>query len=211
MCSPTDPAADASGCVSRPVAESAYCGDDGDPCTIDVCRSGACRHENDGTGTRCADLLTPYRAAVDLLAHAQSMEVVLTAAIASGCAQASGKPACDVAPGEESARLVALLQAAERDLRTATLALAGRLTEPTSGNAARDPLERARLALGLLAGTPQETRDFLATLAQARARRHAAPAFARSRRGEARRLLRGTLKLRRQLQRLLVRRQSFTP
>ena len=46
-----------------------------------------------------------------------------------------------VAPGADSARLVTLLQAAERDLRTAALALAGRLTASTSVATARDPLE----------------------------------------------------------------------
>jgi cysteine-rich repeat protein len=209
LCAPGDPAAGASGCVVRAIDESSYCSEDFDPCTIDACHGGSCRHESDRSGPRCEQLVRPYRTALDLLARARALETALQAALAVGCPSRAAATACDITQGDESARLIALLEATQLDLGTAALALAGRLAGPSSPDTPRDPLVRARLALGLLANTPTDLRGFLATLAQARARRVVAPAFARARRSEGMRLLRGARKLRGQLRRLITRRQSF--
>src|SRR5439155_315922 len=85
------------------------------------------------------------------------------------------------------------------------LRLGGRLP----GASVADAQLRARLALGLFAGTAGELRAFVATAAQARGRRLIAPAFARARQAEARALLRATLRLRTDLRRILATRRSF--
>ncbi len=208
MCMPEDPAAASTGCVARPLGEGGYCGDDGDPCTIDACRSGTCRHEDDGSGAGCAALAAPYHIAADLLSQTTALETAIQAAIAGGC-PAGKVPTCDVVPGEELTRLITLLQSAELDLRSAALALAGRLTASTSPGPERDPLMRARVALGLVAETPGDLRAFLATLAQARPPHIVAATFARGRRMDCRHLLGGMGKLRQKLQRVVTRRRSF--
>jgi hypothetical protein len=197
------------GCLLRATDQDSYCGEDGDPCTIDACSDGACRHEADGSGPRCPQLINPYRVAVALLASARALETALQAAPTSACPQAPARTPCDLAAGDDTMRMVALLESARLDLETSALALAGRLAGSSSPSTPRDPEVRARLALGLLADTPGELRGFLATLAQARARREIAPAFARARRSEGVRLLRGVRKLRAHLRRIVARRQSF--
>jgi cysteine-rich repeat protein len=208
MCSPGDAAADADGCIPRAIDEGGYCAEDGDPCTIDACRTGACLHQEDGSGPRCVALVTPYRTALALLARTRDLESSLRAAQAPDCT-VPGTGACEIVAGASADRLVALLGSTELDLGTVALALAGRLADSSSASAQRDPVVRARLALGLLADTPANLRGFLATLAQARGQRAVAPAFARARRAEGRALLRGAAKLRRQLQKIVARRQSF--
>jgi cysteine-rich repeat protein len=208
VCAPGDAAADATGCVVRPVDESAYCAEDDDPCTIDACRAGLCEHEADGSGSRCPMLTVPFRTVLTLLDRARELQARLETAVAAGCSRVT-PGACEVIPGEEPARLVTLLQATETDLQTAALAIAGRLAESSSPAAPRDPTVRATLALGLIANTPGDLRAFLATLRQARAHRVVGGPFARGRRTEAARLLRGTAKLRGQLQRVVARRRSF--
>ena len=191
----------------RPIDEGSYCSEDGDPCTIDACRSGDCRHDVDGSGPRCVALAAPYRTATSLLAGTRELEAELRAAIAVACNRVG--TSCDVAPSADADRLVSLLGSTENDLGTAALALAGRLVESSSPAVSRDPVVRARLALGLIAGVPTELRGFLATLAQARAQHTVGPAYARARRTEGRRLLSGSGRLRRQLLHIVARRQTF--
>jgi hypothetical protein len=91
------------------------------------------------------------------------------------------------------------------DLETASLAIAGRLSQGSS----LDSTVRAQLALGLLQNTPGQLRAFIATLRQTRAERAVPAAVARARRTDAVRLLRGTGKLRGQLTRIVKRQRSF--
>jgi hypothetical protein len=55
------------------------------------------------------------------------------------------------------------------------------------GDPMRDPTARARLASGLVAGTPSTVRAFLATLRHARSEHTVSPAFARAEQAEGRR------------------------
>jgi hypothetical protein len=80
LCAHDDPAADTAGCVVRAIDEGSYCTEDDDPCTIDACRSGACNHTSDGSGSRCLLLGPPYRTALDLLARARTLETAMQAA-----------------------------------------------------------------------------------------------------------------------------------
>src|SRR4029077_17496848 len=139
---------------------------DADPCTIDACRGGACRHDPDGSGPECPALAGPYRTLLGLLQHARDLDTALQGALSSGCLALG--PGCDVTPGPDPTRLAALLGQTEGDLAMAALALARRLAGSPPADVQRDPTVRERLALGLLAATPDEFRAFLATLAQAR-------------------------------------------
>src|SRR4029077_20648616 len=127
------------------------------------------------SGPRCPALDAPFRTVLDLLARTRALETELRAAVAGGCTKI-GTPSCDMVAGSDADRLVALLASTELDLGTASLALAGRLADSSSPSSPRDPVVRARLALGLVAGTPIELRGFVATLVQARAARTVDPA-----------------------------------
>jgi cysteine-rich repeat protein len=208
LCAPEDPAADEDGCLVLATDEGSYCTEDEDPCTIDSCRSSTCVHTSDGSGPRCLLLVAPYRGTLDLVSRAQTLETAMQAATAPGCSPDTG-PACELPPGQASTRLLALLDATHQDLATVAMALAGRLAGPASPSTPRDPVVRARLALGLLADTPANLRSVIATLGQARTRHLITRDFARARRTEARRILAGTRKLRAQLRRLVTRHQSF--
>jgi hypothetical protein len=200
-CAPGEAGADALGCVPRPAGDGGYCREDGDPCTIDACRTGVCEHEPDGSGPRCPMLANPLRAVLDLLLRARGLQTAV------GCT--GGSTACEVTSEVDANRLASLLDATATDLQTASLAIAGRVAGASSPETPRDATVRARLALGLLAGTPGELRAFVATLRQVRAKHAIAADLARAQRAEAMRLLRGTAKLRGQLQRVVMRRRSF--
>ena len=208
LCAPNDPAADGDGCLVQAINEGSYCTEDEDPCTIDSCASSACVHTSDGSGPRCLLLVPPYRGTLELVSRAQTLETAIQAAAVAGCTRDTG-PTCELPPGQESTRLIALLDATQQDFSTVAMALAGRLAGPASPSTPRDPVVRARLALGLLADTPANLRSVIATLAQARTRHLITRDFSRARRAEARRILTGTRKLRGQLLRLVTRHQSF--
>jgi len=204
VCLPSQ-STETSGCVVVPAGDGAYCTEDQNPCTADTCRAGVCAHEPDGTGERCTMLAAPFSVALTALANTDDLHAAIAGAV--GC-ESTSRTGCDVVPGADTARLLGLLGSIRMDLEAATLALGGRLIG-SSAAAPGDPTVRARLALGLLGSTPGNLRSFLATLAQARARAEVRRGFARVRRAEGLRLLHGTMKLRRKLQRLLVRTNSF--
>jgi len=204
VCAPADPGAGPSGCSLHAADEGTFCSEDGDPCTADVCQGGACTHHPDGSGPRCPLLDTPFRTAADVLALARGLEADVRSAAASGCPVT---PGCELAPGATRDRLVALLGATRMDLEAALQAIGGHVAGPP----APDPTVRARLALGLIAGTPGEVRSFLATLAQARERHLATRTFARRRASAGREVLRGTQKLAHQLRRMVARTGTFVP
>jgi hypothetical protein len=211
VCAPDAPGAGADGCVPHAVDE-AFCSEDGDPCTRDVCRAITCLHEADGTAPACAALEAPLRATRALLDSADALATVVTEAVGRGCVQVTGTGACDVVSGEAGpgARLLQLLSATRTNLDTAALALEGRLGGGSPTDAVREPTHRLQIALAVVAETPEPVRAVLATLIQGRRRQLVAPAFARARSAEGRSLLRGTTALRTQLRRLLAR-QSARP
>jgi hypothetical protein len=210
VCGPQDPNADADGCVLRPADENAYCTEDANPCTTDACRDGTCRHEDDRSGPRCGTLAKPFKKATELLTQASQLTAfVQTTGLVVACRMGEG--VCNASRSGSGQRLVDLLEAAQTDLRATLLTLGGRLTGSTTTEPGPDPTMRARVALTLLVGTPGDMRGFLATLAQMKKRREVTPQFARARRAEGRRLLRGTNSLRGQLRRLTTTRGSFTP
>ncbi|HZP40869.1 MAG TPA: hypothetical protein VFD84_05085 [Candidatus Binatia bacterium] len=103
----------------------------------------------------------------------------------------------------------ALAAQVRSDLQAAGVTLGGRLVAASTPGATRDPVVRARLALGLLHGTPAELRGFIASIAQARRRRLVGRSFAAALRREGRAMLRGTQRLRARLRRLTTRTERF--
>jgi len=206
VCTPSDPGAGASGCILRPVDDEVFCTEDGDPCTADTCRGGSCQHASAGGGD-CQALAGPFQSMLSLLALDDGLRDIVAAAAASACPTLALSTSCALVSGTSSPapRLLALVDGARADLQAAVLGLGGRLP----GASVADAQLRARLALGLFAGTPGKMRAFVATAAQARGRRLIAPAFARARQTEARALLRATLRLRTDLRRILATRRSF--
>jgi hypothetical protein len=208
-CAPQDAAAAASGCVTRPANETGYCSEDLDPCTSDVCHTGSCTHESDGSGPRCPALVDPFRLTLALLARSDDVRGLITDAVKTDCLTLGGS--CTVVGGAKSPapRLMALLDAVRGDLLAESLTLAGRLSQASTPDSTRDPLVRARLGLGLLGPTPNELRAFLASVAQARRQHLIGTDLARALRGEGTNLFKGTNKVRSRLRRLMTRRQSF--
>ena len=105
---------------------------------------------------------------------------------------------------EDFRRLVA-----RKDLDAVINAIGGRLSSADVMGQQTGVL-RARLALTLIAGTPDDFRSFRATLATGRTQRKVSASFARTRRAEASALLRALSKLRADLRRATRQRGSFT-
>ena len=206
VCAPGDVAAAPDGCTQRPVSEAAFCAEDADPCTADQCRSGSCAHERGQSADDCADLLAPLASASALRGRTDGLRATVNAAVTVGCSAVTQETGCDVVSGDDGPgeMLLDLLAQVRADLEAAMQALGGRLGDAQTAEM------RARLALTLLADTPQELRTFRGVLGMGRSHRRVSPAFARAQRAEGRSLLAAVGKLRLQLRRLTARRQAFT-
>jgi hypothetical protein len=198
------PGADAQTDACAGLESGAYCIEDGDPCTVDFCRNATCVHEPDGSGERCADLRVPFAAAVAL----RDGTLALRTAIAL-CATADG-PACGASPAsDEIGRLVALLDDVRTGLDAVIVGVAGRNAPGPGPDPARDVGTRAEAAVERIGVTLPAARAFLTMLARARRQHRLEPAYARARRADGRHLLRGLIKVRRELHALVVRQLSF--
>jgi hypothetical protein len=206
-CLPDRPGADADGCVARTAADDSFCTEDGDPCTMDACLAGACRHEDDGSGAFCPRLDAPFATARDVAAQAGRLRTAL--AVLATCADGAG-PACGSATTDPArTRLMELVDQVHGQAEAAVLALGGRIAPAGAAEPTRDPLLRARLADGLVADAPAALRGFLATLRQSRKRGLVTRGFRKARMTDGKKVLRDARKLRRQLRKILVRRQTF--
>jgi hypothetical protein len=206
-CAPGETGADTDGCVLRAANEVGYCTEDHDPCTVDLCRTGSCAHEDDGSGPRCPALDDPYLTLQALLDRTGETRALLTEAEKTGCAAlASG---CQIVGGARSPvpRLAEFLDAARSDLETASLTLAGRIGPPLG--ATRDPVVRARLALGLIAPTRARLRTYLLTIGQLRRQKLLGRTFAKQLQAQARTLVGGTGQVQKRLRRITKRRETF--
>ena len=185
--------------------------EDGDPCTLDACRVGACAHEPETNDPGCAALAGPFTTALALLARTEAVDGTVSAAASKGCLAVGQASGCDLVAGARGPadRLLGLLGATRADLRTTMLALGGQLAGSSSPDAAQSATVRARLALTLLGNTPDNLRGFRATVAQGRRQHTVAPAFARARGGDAVALLRTATRLQLQLRRVIARRHFF--
>ena len=203
VCAPENAAADARGCAAGPPPQAGTCGEDGDPCTDDVCRGGACTHVPGADPASCAVVKPPFEKALGLAALARTLM-----ATADGGPASAARPA---GPGVTSA--LARLTRVDDDLEGAVRALAGREGDAPPGTAAAFsetvPQLRARLAFTHVLRTPAEVRAFLQVVSEARARAELGRDTGRTLRRRGRLLLRGTKTLKGDLQRLRRVSQTF--
>jgi hypothetical protein len=186
VCSPD--AGDATGCMAGPpLADGAGCAEDGDACTLDVCRNGGCAHEPIVAVESCRPVQAVFSQALGLKS--------LTQDIAGDVALAGNG---NLTP------LTTRLARIEEDLAAAARALAGTPVLSTTYRALADggPMsaaERARIAFTQVLRTPREVNGFLQALAQAQARAALRRSTTRALRRRGRYLLRGTRGLKRNL------------
>ncbi len=80
-CLPSSPLAEAgTGCIrTRPVPNvpQTLCGEDGDPCTDDVCLDGLCAHRDVAEGQRCDSVRMPYDQALGLRAAGEDLRAAV--------------------------------------------------------------------------------------------------------------------------------------
>lgn len=203
VCAPENAASDARGCAAGPPSDAGTCGEDGDPCTDDVCRSGACIHVPGADAASCAVVKPPFEKALGLAALARTLM-----AMADGGPASAARPA---GPGVTAA--LARLTRIDDDLEGAVRALAGRDGGAPPGTAAAlaetVPQLRARLAFTHVLRTPSQVRAFLQVVSDARARAELGRDTGRTLRRRGRLLLRGTKTLKGDLQRLRRVSQTF--
>jgi len=161
-CVPATDRSDASGCVSGPAGvEGGTCAEDGDPCSDDRCRAGACQHQLVDQHLTCAPVENAFRRALALLALTRSVA-------ASTDAVGRAQPTIT-----RSERLTAPLLRLDGELAAAVDALSGRTTipvvvSPLTGLPETPAQARARAALLLAGRMPLETRSFLEALVATR-------------------------------------------
>jgi hypothetical protein len=159
---PATDRSDASGCVSGPAGvEGGTCAEDGDPCSDDRCRAGACQHQLVDQHLTCAPVENAFRRALALLALTRSVA-------ASTDAVGRAQPTIT-----RSERLTAPLLRLDGELAAAVDALSGRTTipvvvSPLTGLPETPAQARARAALLLAGRMPLETRSFLEALVATR-------------------------------------------
>jgi hypothetical protein len=197
---------DARGCVIAPLApEGAFCSEDGNPCTTDVCDAGTCVHAVVDRPELCVPLAEPFRQALALGALARSIQNDLARTPLAQSARVD--PRIDLAARLEP--VAAALELTARTLAGGPDAAAG----PVDTNP--DPLEtlaseRARAALPIFRTTRRQVGTFMRALAGARTRGLLDADHARDLRRRGKTLFEGTQKLRRGVRRLMRLTGTFT-
>jgi len=190
-CAPDREDHDPRGCaLVEGSADTASCGDDGDPCTVDACAAGSCTHTPVADAATCAPVRPVFQKTLGLAVLARS-----------------------VMGGMDSPSAHLHLEHAAEELDAAGAVLAGKAD---AGAAAAAPgfapsvaQQRARVAFTRVLHTPAEVRSFLAVLAEAQARAELEAATTRALRRRGRLLLRGTKTLKGDLRRLQRVSQTF--
>lgn len=191
-CLPQQPDRDEAGCsAGAPRGEGEQCSEDADPCTVDVCRTGACAHETSVDVQACFPLQEVFRRAIALANLTRELTDVLVTA----------------SPDRFATSLLTLGRI-QSDLDGAIAVLAGRDslelspmgTDSTPGDT--PPSERVRTAFTMVLRTPAQVSAFLQSLAEARFRAALGAQSARRVRRRGRLLLRNTKSLRGDLRHL---------
>jgi hypothetical protein len=172
-----------SACAAR--ADGERCAEDGDVCTLDVCRGTTCRHEAEPDVAECSPVQDAFRQTIALGTMTDELGSDL---------RRSTSPA--LAPA------LARLDVIDTQLTQAARALPGETDGATpqvafhpavvSGISAQD---RAHIAFTTMLHTPREVSSFLQTLAQAQARAALGRPLARHVRQRARVLRRSARQL----------------
>jgi hypothetical protein len=191
-CSPNAGNHDEDGCViGAPGEEGSACVEDGDVCTRDVCRGGACEHLADGAAAEC----TPVQHVFERTSAIGNLAGELAAATTD-------------LGGEELSRARTMLDAVQAQLDLAAAVLAGRISSvpAVAADGGESPpmpaAMRARIAFTTVLRTPQQVTQFLNTVALAQTRQLVTRPAGRYLRARGRTLFRSTRRLRNELRRL---------
>jgi len=155
-CAPGIEGSDAAGCVAGAAAtEGGICAEDGDPCSDDRCRSGACQHQAVDEHLTCAPVENAFRRSLALLALTRSLE-------ASTDAVGRTQPALI----GRTERLTGPLGRLDESLSGAVDALSGRMVipvtlSPLTGIPETPAQARARAALLLAGRMPLDARSYI--------------------------------------------------
>jgi hypothetical protein len=182
-CAPADAGADPEGCLVGPgQPDGAPCTEDLDPCTRDLCRTGACSHEVVASLQACEPVADPFRQALVLAAFAVQ--------IASEV---------DQAPTLSDTRRAGLLSPLE-DVRAGLLAAAAELNgaDPVADTAQ----SRAHRAFPHLRKLPKRAQIFVRLVRSAKKAGQLSPDEATSLKRSGKDLLRGVRTLKRDVRRL---------
>jgi hypothetical protein len=191
-CAPEQPDADASGCSpAGEVRSGGECAEDGDPCSEDVCRDGACRHEAVPDWKACAPVQGAFRKALALVSLARGLRADVAGVAPAGSRAGVGG-------------MLTPLSRVEANLKAAIAALTGRDVAPATvaGFPETAAQARARTALAQLGRTTADVRAFLALCRTKRGRAVLGSDGRRAARSRGGVLLRGTKSLKAELRRL---------
>jgi hypothetical protein len=195
-CAPGTEGSDAAGCVLGPATtEGGVCAEDGDPCSDDRCRSGACQHQAVEQHVTCAPVENAFRRSLALLALTRTLE-------ASTEAVGRTQPALI----ERAERLTSPLVRLDEALSGAVDALSGRTIvpvtlSPLTGIPETPAQARARAALLLAGRMPLDAQSYLLAL-NATKKQGLAREAVRALMDDGRALRRGVKRLKLELKRL---------
>jgi len=204
-CDPAGANPDANGCISIPTQKNGQeCTEDGDPCTADLCRDGACAHDALANHDTCDPVKPAFDQARQLAVDSRAIIPLVDQLI----------PPAQQTPSDGGPSLTGRLDGVAGNLDDAARALAGKpvgqagaavaLAEVvlSRGLPPSESQERARIAFTQVLKTPGAVQGFLQRLVTAQTRAGLAAKATRDVRRRGRTLLRGTKALKRQLKRL---------
>lgn len=171
-------------CVAA--ADGTMCPDDLDPCTVDQCAGGECRHVDVPNRVTCDPLLDAYRRTLGL----GDLVSELTAQLASAPLPATARTLVDDA-----------LAGTAIDLARCSDALAGRIDVPAPDPGETIAQARSRAGFGITRATPSRARAVIQVLAIPAVRAAVGPEVVDLAR-RVRFLYRSTNQLKRELRRL---------
>ncbi len=205
VCIPAGGAPDAAGCAPGvPRTAGQECAEDGDPCTTDVCTVASCAHAKIPNAVTCAPVEGAFRRALSLAGVARGLAADIAGLVTPQAALVGG-PVNELPPRLE--QIVAEIEATARILAGKSAAASGPVLL-LGGQIPETPAqERGRLAGIQLRRTPLEITRLLKLLRRSRTTIDGETRRNLLQRGHV--LLRGTRRLRVELQRIRRVGQSF--
>jgi hypothetical protein len=209
VCEPGQPTADPEGCIPGPALEEGQeCAEDGEPCTNDLCRTGACAHDAVPDTITCEPVTRAFRQALAV----EGLAKRLMASVGEAFAPNATGPAV-VTQGNMVAHLTPVADALEQASRT----LSGKAPLPPSsdGRARGVPKTLAQLradaAIQQLKKKPADVRAFLRLAGTAKRKKQVQREAGRKLRSDGRLVLERMRKLNKELHRLRRVSQTFVP
>jgi hypothetical protein len=208
VCEPGQPTADTAGCIPGPVlGEGQECAEDGEPCTNDLCRTGACAHDDVPDTVTCEPVTRAFRQALAL----EGLSRRLMATVGEAFTPNASGPAVVT-----QSNMVAHLTPVTASLEEISRLLSGKAAVPPDDGRIRGVPKtlaqlRADAAIVELRRKPSEVRAFLRLTGTAKRKRQVPRESARTLKSEGRLVLERMKKLGKELRRLRRVSQTFVP